>query len=268
MTARAPRRLLLLAALVAAGCADAPTEPGALLVAKETRAALQVSESLPTLPGLMARAQAGAAAAAGSEAPGTPAAEDVALERAFGLWLDAQALDARASEPAGDDGLAADAYAAAAPVLAARLGAAGLRAAQEDARGWVSLARPLVSAWERPGLRAALEEGEALLAGSEEHLAAGDSVAAVRALLHAADRLHETTPWAVSGVLLGESEAELRRLGAGAIDPSPPPSDAVAVRLARVQRLLHGARAAREEGDYPLAIQRAYYARQLLDGMP
>ena len=263
MTAQSLRRLLLPAALMAAGCADAPTEPGALLVAKETRAALQVSESLPTLPGLMARAQAAAPAGAGSEAGGTHAADDATLERAFGLWLEAQAW-----EPSREEGLAADAYAAAAPVLAARLAAAGLRAGQEDARGWVSLARPLVSAWERPGLRAALQEGEALLAASEERLAAGDSVAAARALLHAADRLHQTTPWAVSGVLLGESEADLLRLGGDAIDPSPPPSDAVAVRLARVQRLLHGARAAREEGDYPLAIQRAYYARQLLDGMP
>ncbi|HUH13737.1 MAG TPA: hypothetical protein VMK65_11530 [Longimicrobiales bacterium] len=273
MTTPMRRCLPLLAALVAAGCGDAPTEPAALLVARETRAALQVSESLPTLPALMARAREAAVpglpasepVGAGAEHPAgtSPGPEGDALERAFGLWLDAQA------DPAADaDGRVAEAYAAAAPVLASRLGAAGLEAALEDARRWVGLARPLVSAWERPGLRAALREGEALLDASVGLAADGDTVAAVRTLLHAADRLRETTPWAVSGVLVAEVEGELARRGVGPIDPSPPPADSVAVRLARLQRLLHGAREAREEGDYPLAIQRAWYARQLLDGMP
>lgn len=229
-------------------CGDAPSEPETLLVARETQAALQVSEALPTLPRLVARAD--------SAASGT----GPVLEDAVALWLDGRAsLD--------DDGLALseEAYGLAAPELARVLGPEELGVALRDLEEWIYLARSLVGMDDRLDLRATVEAGAALTRQAAELAESGDSTAAYQTLLRAADRLHATTPWAVSGRLIRSVEADLEKRGITHLDRNPAPADERAVTLARVQRLLDGAREARDGGDAALALQRAFYAGRLLD---
>lgn len=251
-THRKPLALLAGATLLVS-CGDAPSEPEALLVARETQAALQVSEALPTLPRMVARVRE-----QGDGHLGGP--EERAFDRAVGLWL-----DARASVDAEAVAVSEDAYRVAAPELAAALSPEALGGAVRDLEEWIYLARPLVGMDQRLGLRAALDEGTALTRQAVDLAAAGDTVRAVHALLRAADRLDETTPWTVSARLIGSVDAQLADMGITQIDRNPSPSDERGVTLARAQRLLEGAREARAAGDATLALQRAFYAGRLLD---
>lgn len=236
------------------GCGDSPTEPGAFLVARETQAALAVSEALPTLPRLAERS--------GAYRTNDPAAEPD-LAQAVLLWLDAQAA-------APEDALVLQAAARglAAGPLAASLSTAALDSALSDLHRWIELATPLAARDERLGLTETLAGGRILAEEAARRAARGDRKGAVRAVLSAADRLQDTTPGAVARRLIRDVDTRLALRGIEVMERRPDPADERAVQLGRLRRLLDGARAAAAAGEYPLAIQRAYYAGQLLERLP
>ncbi len=272
-----PSRILL-AALPAlllglAACGDAPTSPDALLVTPETQAALAVGESLPRLPAflaavgpapVLARPAGAGPRAAGStaEAGPEPAAsvDQPALARASALWAAADSLSAR-----GEDGeaLRREAYEVAVPVLAAGLDTAVLHRLQRRLERWASLASSAMKRADLPDLAARLESGRSLLADARQAEAAGDRAGAVRATLLASDGLSATTPPAVAARLTADAEALLSRIQ---FERGERREDPAQHRIERADRLVRGAREALAARQYELAIQRAFYARELLRG--
>lgn len=243
-------RALILAApllLACVACADAPTGPGALVVTPETRAALEVASALPRLPQLAAAAEA---------TPATPAVAG-ALQRSSALWT--------AADTTGDalraEALRVSAAQEAAPALAAALDSTALIEAQGKLEHWVELASRAVRGARMPELDAALTDGESLLGRARAMRGAGQMATSWLLTLQASERLIETTPPAVANRLTMADEAALaalRRMGEaddGAVDER---------RLGRIDRLVRGAREALDQAQYDVAIQRAYYAHQLL----
>lgn len=102
-----------------------------------------------------------------------------------------------------------------------------------------------------------LDAGSALSAALEAE-ARGDRPAAREAVIRGADALRQVGPEAAARSLQGEVERRLGRLGADA-----PYS---VEDLDRLGRLARGAREALDEGDWVLAIRRAFYAKGILDG--
>lgn len=112
------------------------------------------------------------------------------------------------------------------------------------------------------GLPAFLDAGirEALAAHrrAERVSAAGDEARAWALLLRGADALREVGPEAVARTAVARCESSLRRI---------PEDHAYSEKeLERVRHLVHGSRRALEDGEWALAIRRAYYAQGLLAG--
>ena len=93
-----------------------------------------------------------------------------------------------------------------------------------------------------------------LLGRGREALAAGDSEDALAWILSASDEIRAVTDEGVAHRLVGTGEALLDE------------ADESILEVARARRMMNGARRALTEGEYRLAIQRAFYARQLLEG--
>lgn len=244
MATTTPRTRILTvcaAVLAAAACRDAPGEPTALVVAAETEAALRVAAELPTLPQIVERARAtGRLTSADAEA----------VASAYRVWQEAEST----RDPAAATELRYRSYALAAPVLVRALGPAGLAEVEAGLRRWIDLASTASDGMPLPGLAAALQAGQVLLAraAATEH-----PVQAAAFLLEAADRLRETTPDAVARRMIRQVEDAMAAEGG-------PADGANSAARRRADRLLRGAREALSEGDPVLAIRRAYYARQLL----
>lgn len=234
----APARgiLALVAAAALGACRDAPTDPLVGLVAQEAYAALAVGVSFP----------------------------DPGAWRASG-WLEeegAQALEAWRDSwdlPAAEGGEAREGTY---PILAASVARGAERGALDAelallAEG-VTRAEALVAegspAHVVTGIQIARAEHEAAASA----LAAGDPLAAVTALLRGGDALREVGPEAVARSLQSQAEA-----GLGSIPDPHPYSEQ---ELERLRRLVRGGRQALEEGDWVLAIRRAFYAKALLKG--
>lgn len=239
--------------VVFGGCGDAVMEPAALVPAGEVEAALAIAAELPTFTSLASEALARARATA--DGGGARAEEAVVrLSAALALAMRADSLE---------DGpearrLRAEAYASGIVPLARLLEPAALEAARGALGFWLETAEAVVGEVAVPPVREALVEARALLGRSHAASASGDEVAAVSALVGAANRLAETTPHAVLRRLLPVVEARLaaeRRSG----------DSARVADLRRAERLLRGAREAEAAGRYVLGLRRAYYARQLLD---
>lgn len=221
-----------------AGCRDAPTEPAALLVAAETRPALSLQGSLPTLPDLASHYDLEDALAA-------------ALDLWWRSWTVAEPQRAALRESA---------HAAAAPLLAAALPRESLDSLLLVHEAWVRA----VSLLKPQGLPESLVDvatGGALeLASGRRALDEGHPERAVRAVLRAADSLRGESAPVVAERLVRDA---LKRLEARGHSVGVPP-----LSERRARRLAQGAQHATESGDYERAIRRAYYAIQLLDGDP
>lgn len=208
-------------------------------VAPETFGAVALGEGLPSVPELV-------------EAHGLQEEGSAILE----TWRDSWALESR-------DGA----------VLRAR----------EVYPGVVARLFPLLS---RPGVRELLLENEESLRSAKRmgilldnekvewalaealrfHQAAllalqeGDGEMALGLALQSADALREVSPREVASDLLQQAQDLLGR---------KPGLDTYSIEeVARIRRLTHGAREALEEGDYPRAIRRAYYACRLMGVEP
>lgn len=124
-----------------------------------------------------------------------------------------------------------------------------LRRALEVARSLPAAALP---ATVRAGLVRASGEATAAAAARDGH----DLPTALVHVLRGADALREIGPEAVARTLVDQVERDARRIG---------PRDAYSPEdTERVRRLVQGGREALREGDWVLAIRRAYYAQALL----
>lgn len=235
MTHRRIRAAALATLVACAACDDGG--PDAALLAPETAPALAIDAALPTLPAL---------ANAALEAGVTPAEEGI-LHAALRGWSHARSL--------GDVGVATDlrdhAFAAAAPILAERLDPSVIATYEARLGYWIRIAGMLALDVESIGIRvgeagARLDEANALRAD-------GRGTEALVATLEAADLLRGAGPEAIAGELIADVRAGL-----------PPGGESDDPTVARAARLLRGAEAALQDGDYERALRRAYYARQLL----
>lgn len=237
-------RLAPLAAIVAiAGvlaCGDA-RDPVSLLTTAETAPALDLDAPLPTLPTLVQQVLAPAG-------PPLAPADATRLLDAFATWTSASIGDV----PAEQDAERARARQMAAPVLAAALGIAKIEDLNARLQTWTTLGL-LVAGDRDPELKAALRSSAAALRSADERNAAGDLAGSLAATMEAAESLEQATPYAVADRLL--------RNARGRFDSLEVSDD---VSRERADRLLRGAEEALAAGDYPLAIRRAYYARELL----
>lgn len=227
-----------------AACEDEVTEPDAIVLAEEAEAVLRSAAELPTLPDLIQR-----------QPPTGVAASDrsrLVLARAEEIWLEAAIED--------DPGRAArrrrSAIALALPHLTERVEGTELKVIQDGLRGWMGMATGMLRHLDLPEVEEALDDAARYLARADVAAARGDHGTAVWLTLSAESRLLDTTPRVVARRLTRQAAAMLKT------DPGDPLDDDVAIRT---ERLVAGAQQGLEEEDYLRAIQRAYYALQLLE---
>ncbi|MFW6330790.1 MAG: hypothetical protein ACOC3J_03595 [Gemmatimonadota bacterium] len=218
-------------------CGDDVTDPDGLMESAEAEAVMRSADALPLLPSLLDTVDDGQRAHA-------------TLLRARELW------DAGAT---GNDARAAArrrlAVGYALPALAEHVPAPTWIEARERTDDWMATAGAMLRHLSMPRVEARLD-------AAAEHLRRSDAALSqqnqIYHLLLAGSELVETTPRYVARTMAAEAtlavrEAEERE--------GPLPGDAVE----RAQRLKDWAVAAVEEGEYLLAIQRAYYAIQLVE---
>ncbi|MDP2955680.1 MAG: hypothetical protein Q8N53_04605 [Longimicrobiales bacterium] len=232
------RGVLVLAAILAlAGCRDSPTDPLVGLVAQESYAALALGVAFPDPQGW---AEAGALGDEGARA----------LDDWRASWNLPVVEGRRVREAA---------YGAMAESLADLVEAAAFDRELAALGEGVLRAEALGTGEGLPGHVAAgiLQAGSYREAALEAH-ARGDVRGALEAVIRGADALREVGPEAVARALHGEVEVRVGRL------PEDHPYSEQ--DLERLHRLVRGARQALDEGDWVLAIRRAFYAKALLDG--
>jgi hypothetical protein len=222
-----------------AACGDDPAQPDALARFAEAEAVMRSAAALPGLGEL--------AVGAATTSP----AQRATLTRAQELWT-------AGSRPEQPRGLAqrrvASGYAA--PVLAGLVSAeewAGIRARVDD---WLATA-------ERMSTHLVLPSVDERLRAARGHLGRADGATStefqVYHLLLSMAELVETTPGYVARVMVAEAGRTVGRAEAAG-DPARPDG-----ALERARRLTDWSARAVEEGDYVRAIQRAYYAIQLVE---
>lgn len=236
----APFRLVTAALMISvAGCGDDPVQPDALARFAEAEAVMRSAAALPGLGELAV----GAAT--------TNAAQRATLTRAQELWT-------AGSRPEQPRGLAqrrvASGYAA--PVLAGLVSAdewAEIRARVDD---WLGTA-------ERMATHLVLPAVDERLRAARGHLGRSDGATRpelqVYHLLLSMAELVETTPGYVARVMVAEAGRTVGRAEAAG-DAALPDGT-----LERARRLADWSARAIEEGDDVRAIQRAYYAIQLVE---
>lgn len=234
-----PKTLAIAALALLAACGDEVTDPHAFSDSAEAEAVLRSAAALPALPSLIHRAAD----------PADPAAR-LALSRASALW-------AAGLAEGGHTARARRRLAVrhAAPVLVDALSPEDWDEVARGLRAWTATAESMLRRVSLPHVEARLTAGRAQL---ERAADARDGRARADALLLSGAELVETTPGYVARSLAAEAEEAVRdaRTRAPAVeDPG----------LLRAERLKDWALRAVEEGDYLLAIQRAYYAVQLVE---
>lgn len=221
--------------VAAAGCHDATDDPFAVVITEETQPALDLRAGLPALPDLVARAKL-----------------EGSVTRAVDLWMGSWAGDT-----AEGRALRAEAYDQTAGPLSAVLGADGVEALMAEVGG----ALRAVAALEADRLPEELAMDYDRISGLHREavaaLEAGVTSRALARTMESADALREIGPRSVATALVARAEARLKvsRQGedvAGTAD------------VDRADRLVRGARMALEDEDWSRAVQRAYYACQLL----
>ncbi len=221
-------------------CGDAH-DPVSLLTTTETAPALDLDSALPTLPTLVQQVL-------GPAAPAVAPADATRLLDALAIWTSAPLGE----EATRQDAERARARAMAAPALARALGMAQIEAMNARLRTWTTLGL-LIAGDRDPELRQSLRTSAVALGAANELRDAGDLPGSLAATMEAAESLQQATPYAVADRLVRNARG---RLNAGALGDD--------VARERADRLLRGAEEALAAGDYPLAIRRAYYARELL----
>lgn len=221
--------------MLAGACRDAPSDPLAALVATETAPAVAVPVELPSLGELAIR----------------PDVRDE-LEPVLGAWVAGwEAEDPDLGRAARDEAIRQ-----ASPALREVLGSGGVATSLQPL---FDVARDLGEIDDVPSdLVPALQEVRSLVDDARAALDAGRFERALSTGLQASDRIRALGPRAVARTLISRADRAMVRAEVGRIlDPRS---------MARGERLLAGARRALEEGEVDLAIQRGYYAVQVLEG--
>ena len=233
-----PKTLAILALVaLAAACGDDVTDPQAITDSAEAEAVLRSAAALPALPVVIERIRMP-----------EDARSRAALFRAAELWASGVA-------EGGDRAAARRRLAVryAAPTLVRHLDPAVWDDVERGLRDWSATAGAMLRHVALPGV-------EARLAAAARHLdraaAAADPATRGHELLLAGSDLVETTPRFVARSLTTRAEEAVRNVRPGSMAPED---------LARAERLKDWARQAVEAGDYLVAIQRAYYALQLVE---
>ena len=215
-------------------CADDAEGPLAIAVAAETHGALFSGEDLPTVPRVLADNGLDREAAVESDA-----------------WTDSWTMD----DPAGTE-LRETVYMSSAQRLVPVLGTEGVQEVLERAGTSISAVESVASL----GLSALITDvqtrARALHGRGRTALESGRPEDALVFAFRASDALWEVNPRKVARDLLTTAEEEIGR--------NEGPDSYSEEELIRIRRLVYGASEAIEEGDYPRAIRRAYYACQLL----
>lgn len=252
--ARTPLALILGMSLLA-GCRDAPMDPLVSLVTPETAAAVDVPLALPDLADLVQRT--GIA---------TPAADWVELWQAS--WT--QPAGARDGSGAGTDfgvdgpgpGLGdepelirEEAVRRVAPLLADSLGLGGVSSALAPL---LRIEQDLGSLSDAPGdLLPSILAVRSRIDEARQALAAGQAIRALEAGLTASDQLRSIGPTAIARTLIARADrALMATVGANTVDE---------LSVSRGERMLDGARRALADDEVERAVQRAFYAVQLLE---
>lgn len=222
--------------ILSGACGDASSDPTAVLMAEETRAALQVAGELPSLPDLV-------------RIHGVR--EGPALEGAD-RWVQSWGA------PEGNGpGLRNQAYALAAPGLAAAMLAPAVTDFLRDVDEAVTAAESLGADRSLPDpVIGRIGAARRLVDDAHRAWERGEGSRAIRLGLGASDRLRSLAPERVVVRLLDRAREALRR-NRGA-------DSYTAQELRRADRLIRGARAALDAGDLPRAVRRAFYACQVL----
>jgi hypothetical protein len=240
--------VLALAGVLSA-CEDEVTDPEALLASAEAEQVMRSADALPGLGDLIDRAGTG------------EPTDRAALLRARELWdAGSTAGDARARSRRR----LAVAYAV--PVLVPAMPEAEWAGVREATDSWMSTAASMLQHLPLPEVERSLER-------AQRHLARADAVTDAAGgrppqyhLLLALSELVETTPRHVARSLAADAAAAVRRAEtAGQGGEGEPGASVSAPSLERATRLKDWAARAVEEGEYLLAIQRAYYAIQLVE---
>jgi hypothetical protein len=248
---------LCLFATALSGCHDASSDPLAVILTEQTRSVLAAEARLPSLPELVR--EAGIAEQHG------PAAES---------WSGSWDLDVREGRDLRVRA-SADVVGPVARALGpARVGEA-VQAVGETLTAAAALETSLLADDIAENLAAAKLQHERAVTA----LAGGRDVEALEAALAASDLIREVGPESVTRLLLARAEAKLATLGEEKKEPmavavaeqllsrgedAPETEDPEQLDLERARRLVKGAQQALEAGDYVLAIQRAFYACQVL----
>lgn len=231
--------ILTLALAGLTGCGDEVTDPDAFLESAEAEAILQSARALPMLPELMDRVD---------PAPGR---DDAVLVRARELWVSGS----RTGRQAETRRRLAVSYAL--PVLVESLQEDDWTRVRDGVDGWIATAETMLQHLSMARLDERTRVARRYLARAD---AVRDDVTRQRFfLLLAVSELVETTPAFVARSMVDDAAIALERL-------PEPERNADRRALERATRLKDWAEQAVDEGDYLLAIQRAYYAIQLVEG--
>jgi hypothetical protein len=218
-------------------CGDDVTDPAALLDAEEAEAVLRSAETLPLLPRLM------------DDIDARGDHERAVLVRARELWDAGSTGDLRSPIRRR----LAVGYAL--PVLLQETPAGVWPDARARVDDWVGKVNVMLQHLDLPDVESSLRAAERNLARSDRATSERNRV---YYLLLAGSELVETTPRWVARTLAEESEAAVRQAQErGALSEQA---------MDRAVRLKNWSATAVQEGDYLRAIQRAYYALQLVEG--
>jgi hypothetical protein len=229
---------VVVAALATGACRDSPTDVLAGIVTPETQPALALGVVLPD-------PSAWAEPATDGTADGTAGAAALAAWRSS--W-DLPAASGREVREASYDAL----IGLLPPDRREATAAEDLTTLQRALQGAEALPAEALPPTVRRGLATAQAEATAAAVARDGH----DVTGALVHVLRGADALREVGPEAVARTLVDDVEKGMRRIGPGA---AYSPTD-----IERMRRLVQGGREALEQGNWVLAIRRAYYARALM----
>jgi hypothetical protein len=249
---------LCLSATVLSACHDFSSDPLSVTLTEQTRSVLAAEASLPSLPALVQATNATGEAEAAAES-----------------WSRSWEMEVEEGRP-----VRMRASAAGAELLASSVGGPGIQEAVHSVGETLDAAAALKTSLLADGIAETLAQARSEHTRAVAALSAGREGEALGAALLAADLIREVGPESVSRLFLSRAEARLEALSGeeleapamaavaeqilGNGDDPEPAQDPQQVDLERARRLVRGARLAIEDGDWVRAIQRAYYACQVL----
>ena len=230
--------LCVISTLSVSACTDADIHPLGMAGPPETHGSVSFAEGFSTVPQLLTE---------------HGLAQEGAIEAE--AWWDSWTM-------AGPEGpqLRSKIYPSAAQRLYPVLGLAGVQDVLDRNSVAVSAVQAVGDLIGSEAVSQALGRARGLHSDSWRALGRGEGEAALRLALRTADALWEVSPQQVAADLIDQAQDALgRKPGSGSYSQE---------ELIRIRRLLYGASEALDQGDYPRAIRRAYYALQLLGTDP